>query len=138
MQNLFSDIPDDVSGVMVDKESITITESNNITFTLVWSEPFNNFDPIINYTISCSGDPSCPQDITTPDNTTSYYTITDLLPGTDYTFTVIATNSIGSGGGEALMTTTPTCEILYFVWSSMHFPLFLLCVTKFNTSASHN
>jgi len=46
---------------------------------------------IINCTIiSCYGHPLCPQDITTPDNTKSYIItiITNLLPGTDYTFTV--------------------------------------------------
>ena len=69
----------------------------NITFILSWGEPFNNLDPIMNYTVSCSGDDTCPQNFTTTDNTTRSYTITNLTPATNYTFSVVATNSIGSG-----------------------------------------
>ena len=67
-----------------------------MTLTLSWGEPFNNFDPIVNYTVSCSGDVTCPPDFTTTDNTTRSYTITNLTPITNYTFSVVATNSIGS------------------------------------------
>ena len=69
----------------------------NITFILSWGEPFNNLDPIVNYTVSCSGDVSCPPNFTTTDNITRNYTITNLTPMTNYTFSVVATNSIGSG-----------------------------------------
>ena len=67
---------------------------NNFTLTLSWDEPFNNFDPIVNYILSCSGDNSCPATIIV---TTRSYTITNLTPMTNYTFSVVATNSIGSG-----------------------------------------
>ena len=77
------------------------TNGNIITFTLSWDEPFNNLDPIVNYTVSCSGDVTCPPNFTTIDNTTRSYTITNLTPMTNYTFSVVATNSIGSG--EAIM-----------------------------------
>ena len=76
----------------------------NITLTLSWKEPFNNFDPIVNYTVSCSGDVTCPPNFTTTDNTT---TITNLTPMTNYTFLVVATNSIGSGEAGVVMITTP-------------------------------
>ncbi|XP_065912387.1 receptor-type tyrosine-protein phosphatase S-like isoform X2 [Dysidea avara] len=99
--------PEDVFGVMVVTESITLSDFTNLTLMLTWGEPFNNFDPIINYTISCTGDPSCPQDIITPDNTTRY-TITNLRPEANYTFTVVATNSLGSGNAGTLTFTSPS------------------------------
>ena len=68
-----------------------------VTITLSWGEPFNNYDPIVNYTVSCSGDVTCPPNFTTTDNTTRSYTITNLTLMTTYTFSVVATNSIGSG-----------------------------------------
>ena len=68
-----------------------------MTFTLSWGEPFNNFDAIVNYIVSCSGDVTCPPNFSTADNTTRSYTITNLTPKTTYTFSVVATNSIGSG-----------------------------------------
>ena len=80
---------------------------NNVTLTLSWRESFNNFDPIVNYTVSCSGDVTCPPNFTTTDNTTRSYTITNLTPMTNYTFSVIATNSIGSGDAGVVMITTP-------------------------------
>ena len=80
---------------------------NNVTLTLSWGEPFNNFDPIVNYTVSCSGDVTCPPNFTTTDNTTRSYTITNLTPMTNYTFSVVATNSIGSGEAGVVMITTP-------------------------------
>ena len=39
--------------------NITIDENfngNNVTLTLNWGEPFNNFDSIVKYTVSCVGD----------------------------------------------------------------------------------
>ena len=70
---------------------------NSITLTLSWREPFNNLDPIVNYTVSCSGDVTCPPNFTTTDNTTRSYTITNLAVGSTYLLSVVATNSIGSG-----------------------------------------
>ena len=83
------------------------TYRNNVIFILNWREPFNNLDPIVNYTVSCSGDDTCPPNFTTTDNTTRSYTITNLTPMTNYTFSVVATNSIGSGEAGVVMITTP-------------------------------
>ena len=80
---------------------------NNVTLTLSWGEPFDNFDPIVNYTVSCSGDVTCPPNFTT---TATRYTITNLTPMTNYTFSVVATNSIGSGEAGVMMITTPPGE----------------------------
>ena len=95
-----------VPGVTVDDNTININ-GNNVTLTLSWRVPSSNLDPIVNYTVSCSGDVTCPPNFTTTDNTTRNYTITNLIPLTNYTFSVVATNSIGSGEAGVLMITTP-------------------------------
>ena len=94
-----------VPDVTVDDRTFNIN-GNIVTLTLSWGEPFNNLDPIINYTVSCSGDVTCPLNFTT-DNTTRSYTITNLTPMTNYTFSVVATNTIGSGESGVVMITTP-------------------------------
>ena len=92
--------------VRVDDSTFNIN-GNNVTLALSWGEPFNNFDPIVNYTVSCSGDVTCPPNFTTTDNTTRSYTITNLTLMTDYTFSVVATNSIGSGKAIRAAVSTP-------------------------------
>ena len=99
-----------VPGVTVDDNTINVN-GNNVTLTLNWGESFNNLNPIVNYTVSCSGDVTCPQNFTTTDNTTRSYAIINLIPMTNYTFSVVATNSIGSGGAGVVMITTPPGEI---------------------------
>ena len=99
-------VPAMVPGVTIVDNSININE-NNVTLTLSWGEPFNNLDPIVSYTVSCSGDDTCPPNFTTTGNTTRSYTITNLTLMTNYTFSVVATNSIGSGEAGVVMITTP-------------------------------
>ena len=101
-----------ISGIpkMVPNVTATVIISSNgkpITLTLSWGEPCSNFDPIVNYTVSCSGDVTCPPNFTTADNTTRNYTITNLITMANYTFSVVATNSIGSGEAGIVMITTP-------------------------------
>ena len=95
-----------VPGVIVDCNTIKVN-GNIFTLTLSWGEPFNNFDPIVNYTVSCSGDVTCPPNFTTTDNTTRSYTVTNLTTMTNYTFSVVATNSIGSGEAGVMIVTLP-------------------------------
>ena len=97
-----------VPSVMIDESSVN-TDGNYVTLTLRWEEPFNNFDSIVNYTVSCSGDVTCPPNFTTTDNITRSYTITDttLTPMTTFLFTVVATNSIGSGEAGIVMIIIP-------------------------------
>ena len=86
------------------------TDNAIITLTLSWREPFNNFDPIVNYTVSCSGDVTgctCSLNFTTTDNATRSYIFTNLALITRYTFSVVATNSFGSGEAGVVMITTP-------------------------------
>ena len=104
--NYFTGVPAVVPDVAVDNSTININRIN-VTLTLSWGEPFNNLDPIVNYTVSCSGDVTCPPNFTTTDNTTRSNTITNLIPKTNYTFSVVATNFIGSGEAGAVTITTP-------------------------------
>ena len=108
----------------VSVDTITVTfvniNDNNVTLTLSWGEPFNNLDPIVNYTVSCSGDVTCPLNFTTTDSTTRSYTITNFKLNTHYTFSVVATNSIGSGQAEPVVFGTPTGESTYAHAYNMH------------------
>ena len=101
-----------VPDITIDDNTTNIN-GNFVTLTLSWREPFNNFDPIVNYIVSCSGDVTCPPNFTTTDNTTRSYTITNLTPMTKYTFSVVATNSIGSGEAGVVMITTPPGKSTY-------------------------
>ena len=103
---IITGVPAMVLDVTVDV-NIFNTNGNNVALTLSWGEPFNNLDPIVNYTVSCSGDDACPPNFTTTDNITRSHTITNLTPMTNYTFSVVATNSIGSGEAGVVMITTP-------------------------------
>ena len=103
-------VPAMVPGVTVDDNTININ-GNNVTLTLSWEEPFNNLDPIVNYTVSCSGDVTCPPNFTTTDNTTRSYTITNLTPMTHYIIIIRATNSIGSGEATVVAINIPSRPI---------------------------
>ena len=107
---LISDVPEVVPGVTVYDNTININ-GNIVTLSVSWGEPFNNFDPIVNYTVSCSGDVTCPPNYTTTSNTTRSYAVTNLTPITNYTFSVLTTNSIGSGEAGVVMITTPGKEV---------------------------
>ena len=104
-------VPSLVPDVTINNSTININ-GNNVTLTLSWGEPFNNFDPIVNYTVSCFGDAKSPPNFTTTDNTTRSYTITNLTTMTIYTFSVVATNSIGSGEAGVEMITTPSGKLV--------------------------
>ena len=103
---IITGVPAVVPDVTVDGNTINVI-GNNVTLTLSWGEPFYNLDPIVNYTVSCSGDAHCPPNFTITNNTTRSHTVTNLTPITNYTFSVVATNSIGSGKAGLVMITTP-------------------------------
>ena len=92
---------------MIANNSVTL-DNDNVTLILSWGEPFNNFDPIISYTVKCSSDISCPSDFNTTDNTTRNYTINNLISGINYTFSVIAVNSINQSLPGTLIITAPS------------------------------
>ena len=92
-----------VPNVTVDDNTININGSI-VTIRLSWGEPFNNLDPIVSYNVSCSGDSRCPPTFTI---TANGIIITNLTPMTNYTFSVVATNSFGNGEAGVLLITTP-------------------------------
>ena len=96
-----------VPSVTIVANSTTVNKEY-VAISLSWEEPFNNYNPIMNYTISCSS-VRCPSNFTVKrtDNTTRNYTIGNLFPNTNYTFSVAAINSVGSGKAGRVMTTTP-------------------------------
>ena len=106
--NIITGVPEMVSNVTVDDNLIKINE-NIVTIKLIWEEPFNNLDPILYYTVtmSCSGDDWCSLTFNITGNSVI---ITNLTTMTTYTFSVVATNSIGSGEAGVLNYTTPTGE----------------------------
>ena len=79
------------------------TDGDVVNFILTWGEPFNNYDPIIIYHVSCSGDAPCPQSYNTTNNHTRSHTFTGFTPNSYYTFSVVAVNSIGSGEDGVVM-----------------------------------
>ena len=99
--------PDQVPNFTGVADSTTL-EGNTLNITLSWGEPFNNFDPIANYTVTCSGDVTCPSSFTTTDNNTRSYSIINLNATVIYSFNVTATNSLGSGEPAIFMTTIPS------------------------------
>ena len=98
-----------VPNVTVDG-NITINGNIVTRLRLSWGEPFNNFDPIVNYNVSCSSDGRCPSNFTATMNTAL---LGNLTPMINYTFSVVATNSIGSGEAGVVMITTPSGEGMY-------------------------
>jgi len=111
--HLITGVPAMVPNLTVDDRTVDINE-DIVSLTLSWGEPFNNLDPIVNYIVSCSGDNvTCPLNFTTTDNTTRNFEFTELMPGTNYTFSVVATNSIGSGEAGVLMFTTQPGEVAH-------------------------
>ena len=82
-----------IGNIMIDLTTVNI-DNNNVRFTLNWDEPFDNFDPIVNYTITinCS-DASCPVMFTVTTTSASVSFITDLSIMT--LLSVTATNTIG-------------------------------------------
>ena len=103
-----------VPNVTVDDSTTRINGNIVIRLRLSWGEPFNNLDPIVNYTVSCLSDGWCPSNFTTTDNT---IILGNLTPMTTYTFSVVATNSIGSGKAGVVMITTPG-NVIYSITSS--------------------
>ena len=82
---------------MIDLDTVNI-DNDNVSFTLSWNEPFPNFDPIVNYTvtINCTDNATCPVIVNTDNVTRTAIVnfITDLSMMT--TLSVTATNTIGT------------------------------------------
>ena len=64
--------------------------------------------------MSCSGDDTCPPVFSA---TARNYTISNLITMTDYTFSIIATNSFGTGEAGVLDYTTPPGNFMHVICS---------------------
>ena len=82
----------------------------------------------MNYTVLCSGDVTCPPNFTTTDNATRSYTIHNLTTMTTYTFSVVATNSVGSGKAGIA---SPGNFLLHSYIYSYHVYMFLMYMPQF-------
>ena len=90
-----------------------INDGDEVTVTISWEEPFDNFDSIISYTVSCSSNSACPAAVTVY-NATSI-NLTNLMTRTMYTISVIATNLIGDGEAGLLNITTASSKVYMYV-----------------------
>ena len=86
-----------ITNVEIDTTSVKTTRSS-VNFTVMWSKPFANFDPIVNYTvtINCTNATLCPAVFSTDNVTTrlNVSIITDLSVRNH--ISVTASNSIGT------------------------------------------
>jgi len=97
--------PDVVPNVVLDLNTVDVMSdgiNSTFTFTLTWGVPFDNFDPIQNYTITigCTGS-GCPLTLTTNIVTTSL-DVSYTTRVTNVTIMVTATNSICSSNPALL------------------------------------
>ena len=94
-----------ITNVVIFPSSVKTTRGS-VSFTMMWSKPFTNFDPIMNYNISinCTDATLCPAMFSTDGVTTSLTVsiITDLSVRNH--ISVTASNSIG--------TSEPTTKII--------------------------
>ena len=105
---LFIGVPSKVLVISVTNQFID-NDGDEVTVTISWEEPFDNFDSIISYTVSCSGRSACPAAVTVY-NATSI-NLTNLMTRTMYMISVIATNFIGDGEAGLLNITTASSKL---------------------------
>ena len=105
---LYTAVPSKVPYISVTSEFIS-ADGDDVTLIISWSEPFDNLYPILSYTILCTSRSRCPAAETVYDET--IVTLSNLMPGAMYTFSVTATNLIGDGEPATLNTTTVSCKL---------------------------
>ena len=86
-----------VTDIMINLQSVKIVDSS-VNFTMTWTEPFANFDPIVDYTITihCTNATLCPA-VFNADNvvTNLFVNITTDLSVMNFISTT-ASNTIGT------------------------------------------
>ena len=110
-----------VGNIMIDVDTVNV-DINNVRLTLNWDEPFANFDPIVNYTITinCS-DASCPVILTVTTTSASVNFITDLSMLTP--LSVTASNTVGTSDPTTTMIAGKLlylCTYIQYVQICMH------------------
>ena len=111
-----------VGNIVIDLNTVNV-DNNNVNFILNWTEPFANFDPIVNYAISINcTDAQCPAVFTVTTTSASVYFITDLSMMTP--LSVTASNTVGESD-PAIRIVVGKLRILY-VYFSLQF-----CMLKY-------
>ena len=106
--SLITAAPEKVPGVHYDSKSTSLS----------WEEPFNNFDPITNYIVTCyTGDGAASCSGCDVNATTRYCVISDFSPTKKYAFHVKAKNSIGIGEPGVYKAGLYIC-MLFYVWAT--------------------
>ncbi|MDO8414136.1 MAG: fibronectin type III domain-containing protein [Gallionellaceae bacterium] len=97
--------------------NIVATANSTTTASITFTPPANNGGAVItSYTVNCS--PAC----SPASGPASPITVNGLTAGTPYTFTVTATNSIGTSLASAVSNSAPTCSAAeYFVGEIEHY-----------------
>ena len=112
--------PDIIGAVMINVDDATVVndddgDDDSVSFTLSWNEPFANFDPIVNYTvtINCTDNATCPVIVNTDNVTRTAFVnfITDLSMMT--TLSVTATNTIGTSDPAITIITGKLCTYIH-------------------------
>ena len=89
---------------MIDLDSvIVVDDDNDVSFTLSWNEPFANFDPIVNYTVTifCTNAATCPAEFIATITSADVNFITNLTIMTS--IQVIASNTIGQSNPATIV-----------------------------------
>ena len=118
--------PASVTNIMIDIDTVNI--DSNVSFTLNWDEPFDNFDPIVNYTITINcNDASCPVMFTVTTTSAIVSFITDLSIMTP--LSVTATNTIGTSDPATIIIVGKLCICIhtYIHTYSMYICMLILC-----------
>ena len=91
-----------VGNVMIALNTVNISDNNNVRFTLNWDKPFDNFDPIVNYTITINcNDSSCPVTFNVTATSANVSFITDLSIMTS--LSVTASNTVGTSNPTTIV-----------------------------------
>ena len=97
-----------ITNVTIDLDSV-IVDTGNVSFTLSWNEPFANFDPIVNYTVTikCTNIATCPVEFIVTTTTADVNFITNLTMMTS--IQVIASNTIGQSNATTIVIIGKLC-----------------------------
>ena len=103
-----------ITNVMINLQTVKIVDSS-VNFTMTWTEPFANFDPIVNYTITihCTNATLCPAVFNADNTITSLFVniITDL--SVMNSISVTASNTIGTSDRAIRIIVGKPAIILY-------------------------
>ena len=99
--------PANITNVIINLDSVNVVnvddDGDNVSFTLSWNEPFANFDPIVNYTVTidCTNITGCPAVFIVTAPRASVNFISDLSIMTS--IQVTANNTVGESNATTIV-----------------------------------